>query len=160
MNLAGSSYRLRKTSYLNAFRKIASANEDQPQGASTLKRSPNERFHLRMNSHSHPSSTPRQSNNSAEKSGKEKPTYTGWGTWIRTKTNRVRVCCATVTPFPNGFRRSEGMKPRSGIGRLRHRLNGAPSSPSALPNARASRGYRCNSSRHCGSMVLTARGSG
>ena len=24
----------------------------------------------------------------------------GWGTWIRTKTNRVRVCCATVTPFP------------------------------------------------------------
>jgi hypothetical protein len=25
----------------------------------------------------------------------------GWGTWIRTKTNRVRVCCATVTPFPN-----------------------------------------------------------
>ena len=27
----------------------------------------------------------------------------GWGTWIRTKTNRVRVCCATVTPFPNGF---------------------------------------------------------
>jgi hypothetical protein len=26
---------------------------------------------------------------------------TGWGTWIRTKTNRVRVCCATVTPFPN-----------------------------------------------------------
>src|SRR5690348_2877536 len=25
------------------------------------------------------------------------------GTWIRTKTNRVRVCCATVTPFPNGF---------------------------------------------------------
>ena len=28
---------------------------------------------------------------------------TGWGTWIRTKTNRVRVCCATVTPFPTGF---------------------------------------------------------
>ena len=28
---------------------------------------------------------------------------TGWGTWIRTKTNRVRVCCATVTPFPNGI---------------------------------------------------------
>jgi hypothetical protein len=27
----------------------------------------------------------------------------GWGTWIRTKTNRVRVCCATVTPFPNGL---------------------------------------------------------
>jgi hypothetical protein len=27
----------------------------------------------------------------------------GWGTWIRTKTNRVRVCCATVTPFPNGY---------------------------------------------------------
>jgi hypothetical protein len=27
----------------------------------------------------------------------------GWGTWIRTKTNRVRVCCATVTPFPNGI---------------------------------------------------------
>src|SRR5262249_29529931 len=27
----------------------------------------------------------------------------GWGTWIRTKTNRVRVCCATVTPFPNEF---------------------------------------------------------
>jgi hypothetical protein len=27
----------------------------------------------------------------------------GWGTWIRTKTNRVRVCCATVTPFPNRF---------------------------------------------------------
>src|SRR5437879_11970871 len=25
----------------------------------------------------------------------------GWGTWIRTKTNRVRVCCATVTPFPH-----------------------------------------------------------
>ena len=30
-------------------------------------------------------------------------TECGWGTWIRTKTNRVRVCCATVTPFPNGF---------------------------------------------------------
>ena len=29
----------------------------------------------------------------------------GWGTWIRTKTNRVRVCCATVTPFPNGIPR-------------------------------------------------------
>ena len=28
-------------------------------------------------------------------------TVFGWGTWIRTKTNRVRVCCATVTPFPN-----------------------------------------------------------
>src|SRR5581483_144518 len=28
---------------------------------------------------------------------------TGWGTWIRTKTNRVRVCCATVTPFPKGL---------------------------------------------------------
>jgi hypothetical protein len=27
-------------------------------------------------------------------------TERGWGTWIRTKTNRVRVCCATVTPFP------------------------------------------------------------
>ncbi len=27
----------------------------------------------------------------------------GWGTWIRTKTNRVRVCCATVTPFPTGM---------------------------------------------------------
>src|SRR5215467_10292638 len=27
----------------------------------------------------------------------------GWGTWIRTKTNRVRVCCATVTPFPKGL---------------------------------------------------------
>ncbi len=26
--------------------------------------------------------------------------FAGWGTWIRTKTNRVRVCCATVTPFP------------------------------------------------------------
>jgi hypothetical protein len=29
--------------------------------------------------------------------------WIGWGTWIRTKTNRVRVCCATVTPFPNGL---------------------------------------------------------
>jgi hypothetical protein len=29
--------------------------------------------------------------------------WAGWGTWIRTKTNRVRVCCATVTPFPNGL---------------------------------------------------------
>lgn len=28
----------------------------------------------------------------------------GWGTWIRTKTNRVRVCCATVTPFPKDGR--------------------------------------------------------
>jgi hypothetical protein len=26
----------------------------------------------------------------------------GWGAWIRTKTGRVRVCSATVTPRPNG----------------------------------------------------------
>ena len=32
--------------------------------------------------------------------------FSGWGIGIRTPTYRVRVCCATVTQFPNMFCRS------------------------------------------------------
>ncbi len=38
----------------------------------------------------------------------------GWGTWIRTKTNRVRVCCATVTPFPKNHPRYQQLSWMSG----------------------------------------------
>lgn len=31
--------------------------------------------------------------------------HVGWGTWIRTKTNGVRVRCSTIKLFPNGWTR-------------------------------------------------------
>ena len=72
----------------------------------------------------------------------------GWGTWIRTKTNRVRVCCATVTPFPNviteqnqrfnGFagncRRGLGCKsPAASLAFLYPQASGLASMRKALP---------------------------
>ena len=78
----------------------------------------------------------------------------GWGTWIRTKTNRVRVCCATVTPFPNGIAEQiQWLIDLSGCGRKRVWRKSRLRRGSVLP-ARPWAGKRCGARAR-----LTRRGS-